>query len=405
MKSLNFRTVFWSGAALLIAAVLLLAVLPKTLSVDIGRVIEGPMTVSVRDEGYSRVREVYVVSAPVAGRLMRVDSEAGDFVTVGDVVANILPTAPAFLDARSHSEAEASERTAEAALGFARAGVERAVAQTAFAQAEEERIARLFESEIASQGALDRVRMELRTAQANEHTARASVRMRTAELEAARARLIDPDESEAFDLSHDVAAIRSPITGRILRVLQESESVVAPGSPILEMGNPADLEIVVELLSTDAVQVAQGGRVLIEDWGPQGDVLRGRVRRVEPSGFLKVSALGVEEQRVNVVIDLLDSPDVWSSLGHGFRVEASIVVWEEDAVIQTPVSSLFRAGESWAVFIVVDGRAQIRHIDIARTNGEQVQVLSGLTAGDEILLYPGDSVSEGARVKPRNEAG
>jgi len=169
------------------------------------------------------------------------------------------------------------------------------------------------------------------------------------------------------------------------------------------MGNPADLEIVVELLSTDAVQVAQGGRVLIEDWGPQGEILRGRVRRVEPSGFLKVSALGVEEQRVNVVIDLVEAPEVWSSLGHGFRVEASIVVWEEDAVIQTPVSSLFRAGESWAVFVKVDGRARIRPIEIGRSNGEQVQVLSGLMADDEILLYPGDSVSEGVRIKPRHD--
>jgi HlyD family secretion protein len=405
MFQLNFRTIFWGGSALIVVILLVLALIPHPEPVDIAEVVEGPMAVSVRDEGYTRVREVYVVSAPLGGRLLRVDNDAGDTVAAGDIVANILPSAPAFLDARSHSEAEAAVRSAEAALAFSRAEVDSAAAQAAFARAEEERMASLFETGIASRGAIDRVRMELRTAVAAEQTARSSVRMRGAELEAAQARLnvtsgeISPPDGT--DPHPDVAAIRAPVDGRVLRVLQESESVVAAGSPILEIGDPADLEIVVELLSTDAVQVTEGDRVDIVDWDGSDTVLHGRVRVVEPYGFQKYSALGVEEQRVNIVIDLIDAPGAWGGLGHGFRIEAAIIVWEEASVIQVPVSALFRTGEDWQVFIIEDGVARSRTLQLGRLNGQTAQITAGLTAGQSIIRYPGDLIADGTRVTDR----
>lgn len=402
MFRLNFRTLFWSAAIVLIGAMLVISLIPKPVPVDIAQVREGPMTVAVRDEGYTRVRDVYVVSALVAGRLLRVEAEPGDEVEAGAPIANILPSAPGFLDARTQREAEAALHSAEAALAFARAEVERTAAQTAFARTEEARIASLHESGIASQGAYDRVRMELRTALANEQTARAGVRMRLAEVEAAEARLVGPHADHAPDeTSLDIVSLPTPISGRVLRVLQESESVVSAGTPLIEIGDPGELEVVVELLSTDAVQVEPGARVDIVRWGGEGDRLTGRVRLVEPYGFLKISALGVEEQRVNVIIDLLDPPEDRPGLGHGFRVEADIAIWDAENVKQVPVSSIFRSGEDWAVFVAVAGQAETRPIVIGRSNGEVVEVVSGLEAGERVVLYPGERISDGTRLDER----
>ncbi|MEO1038850.1 MAG: efflux RND transporter periplasmic adaptor subunit [Pseudomonadota bacterium] len=393
---LRFRTLFWAATGLLVAALIIWAAWPRPILVDLAVVERTDLTVSVRDEGRTRVREIYTVSAPVAGRLLRIEQEAGDPVAAGEAIASILPSDPAFLDARSQSEARAALASTEAARSFAIAEVQRAEAQLEFARTENDRIASLFERGTVSQGALDRTRLELRTAQAALATARANVRMRSAEIEAATARLIEPGEDGQID---GVVTMRSPIDGRVLRVIQESETVTLPGAPVMEVGDPGDLEVVVELLSSDAVQVEVGAEARIEAWG--GEALRAQVQRVEPFGFLKISALGVEEQRVNVVLDFVDPPERWTSLGHGFRVEAAITVWRGEDVIIAPTAALFRTENGWAVFALRQGRARLIELQIGRSNGQHAQILSGLEAGDEVILYPTDRIRDGVAIRSR----
>ena len=398
--TLNFRTVFWTIAGLALAVLLALAFQPQPVLVDLADVTRNALTVSVRDEARTRVREVYVVSAPLGGRLLRINHHAGDSVAAGDVLATILPGDPALLDARSQVEARAAVRSAEAALAFANAEAERAGLEYNFARTEAERIETLFGTGVASQGAVDRVRLARRTAFAGLNTARANIARVEAELEAAQARLSRPGQDSA---NGGLVEIHAPVTGRLLRVLQESESIVAPGTPVLEMGDPADLEIVVEFLSTDAVQIHEGDAAAITAWGGN-QPLRGRVRRIEPYGFIKVSALGVEEQRVNVIIDLLDEPAQWAALGHGYRVEAAVTIWRQDEIVQLPVAALFRSEGQWAVYRVEEGRATLRTVEIGQENGRMAQIISGLEAGDTIVMYPGPQIHDGIAVKRREAA-
>ncbi|WP_417483957.1 efflux RND transporter periplasmic adaptor subunit [Maricaulis salignorans] len=395
--TVNFRTVFWAMAGITLAVLLVLAFRPQPVLVDLAEVSRGALTVSVRDEARTRVREVYVVSAPLGGRLLRVNHHAGDSVAAGDVLATILPGDPALLDARSQVEARAAVRSAEAALAFANAETQRAALEYEYARTEAERIETLFGTGVASQGAVDRVRLTRRTAYAGLNTARANVARVEAELEAAQARLSRPGDDAA---NGGLVEIRAPIGGRLLRVLQESESIVAPGTPVLEMGDPADLEIVVEFLSTDAVQIHEGDAAEISAWGGSG-TLRGRVRRIEPYGFIKVSALGVEEQRVNVIIDLLDEPAQWSALGHGYRVEAAVTIWRQEDTAQLPVAALFRSEGQWAVYRVEEGRAALTPVEIGQENGRMAQIFSGLESGDSIVMYPGPQIRDGVAVKRR----
>tara|TARA_R110000868_G_scaffold4567_5_gene28651 strand:- start:2947 stop:4164 length:1218 start_codon:yes stop_codon:yes gene_type:complete len=395
--TLNFRTVFWTIAGIALAVLLAFAFRPQPVLVDLADVTRDTLTVSVRDEARTRVREVYIVSAPLGGRLLRINHDAGDSVAAGDVLATILPGDPALLDARSQVEARAAVRSAEAALAFANAEAERAGLEYNYARTEAERIETLFGTGVASQGAVDRVRLARRTALAGLNTARANIARVEAELEAAQARLSRPGEDGT---NGGLVEIHAPVTGRLLRVLQESESVVAPGTPVLEMGDPADLEIVVEFLSTDAVQIHEGNAAEITAWGG-GQPLRGRVRRVEPYGFIKVSALGVEEQRVNVIIDLLDEAATWAALGHGYRVEAAVTIWRQQDTLQLPVAALFRSEGQWAVYRVEEGRAALTPVEIGQENGRMAQILSGLEAGDRIVMYPGPQIRDGVAVKRR----
>jgi HlyD family secretion protein len=398
--TLNFRTVFWAIAGIVLTVLLALAFRPQPVLVDLADVSREALTVSVRDEARTRVREVYIVSAPLGGRLLRINHDAGDSVAAGDILATILPGDPALLDARSQVEARAAVRSAEAALAFATAEAQRAALEADYARTEAERIETLYATGIASQGAVDRVRLERRSMQAGLNTARANVARVEAELDAARARLTRPGEDST---NGGLVEIHAPVSGRLLRVLQESESIVAPGTPVLEMGDPADLEIVVEFLSTDAVQIHEGDAAEITAWGG-GQPLRGRVRRIEPYGFIKVSALGVEEQRVNVIIDLLDEPAQWAALGHGYRVEAAVTIWQRDDIVQLPVAALFRSQGQWAVFRVEEGRAVLRPVEIGQENGRMAQIVSGLDAGDSIVMYPGPQIRDGVAVKRREAA-
>ncbi|MGZ9113186.1 MAG: efflux RND transporter periplasmic adaptor subunit [Brevundimonas sp.] len=395
--NLKFRTVFWVAAALALAALLVFAFRPRPVLVDIGEITRGPLTVAVRDEARTRARNVYVVSAPVSGRLLRVGNRSGERVEAGAVIATIQPAPATFVDERSRQEIQAGVRSAAAALALARAELEGAEARLAHARLEFQRTETLFAADVASQSALDRARLDVRTAGAAVGNARAGVGVRQAALEAARVRLIEP---AAASSSGRTVAIRAPVAGRVLRVLQESESVVAQGAPVMEIGDPRDLEVVAELLSSDAARISAGAAAVIDAWG-DGPALQGRVRQVEPYGFLKVSALGVEEQRVNVIIEPVDPPTAWAAVGHGYRVEAAVTVWRAESVVRAPVSALFRHRGQWAVFKVESGRARMQRVEIGHNNGEFAEVRGGLTVGERVVLYPGQSTSDGSRIRPR----
>ena len=396
--TLNFRTIFWIVVAVVVGGLLALAFRPQAVPVDLAEVTRGRMTVTVRDEGWTRVRNEYVISAPVGGQLLRIEYKPGAEINAGDVLARILPSDPSLLDVRSRAELQAAVRSAEAALALAQAEVERAMAQLEFAQMESERVRSLRSADLISVDAYDRAELQLRVAQTNLESAQENTRVREAELAAAEARLVQASGEPGGDI---VVTVTAPTSGRVMRVAQESQSVISGGAEIMTIGDPEDLEIVAQFLSTDAVEVRAGASALIENWGRNRPPLRGQVRLVEPYGFLKISALGVEEQRVNVIVDFVGPPEEWSVLGHGYRVEVAVVTWEEADVLQVPVAALFRDGEQWAVFRVEDGEAQIVPVEIGRENGRTAQVLSGLDEGQIIVLYPGEQMADGVRVVAR----
>ncbi|MGD8323768.1 MAG: efflux RND transporter periplasmic adaptor subunit [Gammaproteobacteria bacterium] len=396
--TIRFRTVFWAAAAILVGFLLIIAFRPQPVPVDLTQVIRGEMSVTVRDEGRTRVRNEYVISAPIGGQLLRIEYKPGAEVSAGDVLARILPTDPSLLDVRSRAELQASVRSAEAALAVARAEQDRAGAQLEFAQAELERIRRLRSEDVIAVEAFDRAELQLRVAETNLKSEIENTRVREAELAAAQARLVEPGGQRNDEF---VVAVTAPTSGRILSVAQESQSVISGGAEIMTLADPEDLEIVAEFLSTDAVEVRPGAPTIIENWGRNRPPLRGQVRLVEPYGFLKVSALGVEEQRVNVVIDFVGAPEEWSTLGHGYRVEVAVVTWEASDVLQVPIAALFRNGETWAVFRVDDNEARLTPVELGRDNGRFAQVLGGLEEGQSIVLYPGEQLVDGVRVMQR----
>jgi HlyD family secretion protein len=395
------RALFWVPPSAVLALALAWLFRPDAVPVDLAPAERGPLTVAVSDEGETRVRDVYVVSAPVPGRMQRIELEAGDAVVADDtVVARIEPSDPAFLDVRSAAEARAGVDAAAAARTHAEAQVSRAQADLDFARAELERMRALARSHTVSANELDAAERRAKTAVAALAEAQAQRRVRESEYEVARARLLSPATSRKPGAACDCVEVHSPVSGTVLRVVTESEGVVQAGAPLLEVGSPELLEVVVDLLSADAVRVEPGQRVIIEAWGGE-QPLAGRVRRVEPFGFTKVSALGIEEQRVNVVIDITEPRERWLRLGHGYRVEPRIVLWEASDVLRVPLSALFRQGDRWAVFVEQGGRAVLREVELGQGNGLEAEVRSGLEAGERVVLHPGDRVSPDARLVER----
>lgn len=397
--------VFRGIVGAIVVAALIFAFMPRAVPVDLAEVAHDTFQVAVHDDGYTRVREVYVVSSPLPGRVLRFSGEVGDVVEAREtVLVTILPVDPSILDVRTRTELESAVRAAEAALNLAEAEVARTQAARDYARTEFQRTQELQRRGAVSEAALDRARLELRTQDAGLAEAEAALRVRQFELETARAALIGPEdrnEGEEGD-SGCCVAVRAPVSGRILRIHQESEAVVAAGAPLVELGDPEDLEIVVDLLSTDAVQVEDGAPVVIERWGGQG-TLNGVVERVEPYGFTKVSSLGIEEQRVNVIIRLTDPHDQWERLGHGYRVEARVVLWEGEDVMQVPLSALFRSGEEWAVFRMRGSRARLTPIEVGRFNTSAAQITGGLEVGDRVILHPSDRIADGTLIEARGD--
>lgn len=404
-RSRSFLTV---ATIVALGAALTFAFWPRPTRVDIGNVTTDTMRVTIDEEGRTRVRDAYVISTPVAGRLLRVEVDPGDPVEKNEtIVAQMRPTNPAVLDVRSREQARFAEAAANAALRLARAELNRAIADKELANTDLTRIQTLRRKGTVSQVELDRAVHEARATQSAFDTAEAAIEIRQAELENARAQLIGFEDQQRLgtmgaQIGHtDEIPIRAPITGQVLRIMQQSETTLPVGAAIMEVGNiDSDLEVLVELLSTDAVQVAPDDRVLIEKWGGPG-TLDAVVTRVDPWGFTKFSALGVEEQRVNTILRFDDSKPAQMGLGHGFRVEARIIVWEDDNALIVPSSALFREGQSWAVFLVEDGTAKLRQVDIGHNNGVQAQVVKGLESGDRVILYPASGLSDGMRVAQR----
>ena len=395
------RLLFWAPLALALAVAVAWLFRPAAVAVDFANVGRGPLTVSVSDEGETRVRDMYVVSAPVPGRMRRIDLEAGDTVVADQtVVAQIEPSDPSFLDVRSAAEARASLDAAAAGRTHAEAQVRRAQAELDFAKSELERIRVLAKSHTVSANDLDAAESRAKAADAVLAEARAQIKVRQSEYEVARARLMTP-ASRKGSADCDCVSVYSPVSGDVLRIVKESEGVVQSGAPLVEIGDPNKLEVVVDLLSADAVRVQPGQRAIIEAWGGPMP-LEGVVRRVEPFGFTKVSALGIEEQRVNVLIDIKEPRQQWQRLGHGYRVEPRIVLWETRDVVKVPLSALFRQGQQWAVFVDQGGRARLRVVEIGHENGLEAEVVSGLEPGERIVLHPGDRVSPGTRLAERS---
>jgi HlyD family secretion protein len=399
------RLILTAATVLLVGGALTVAFWPKPTMVDMGTVSVGTMQLTIDEEGRTRVHDTYIVSTPVAGQLQRVSVRPGDPVVRREtIVAHMHPTNPAALDVRTREQAQAAVTATQAALRVARADLNAALASRDLAQTELSRTEQLVDRGISSPAALDGARQRARVAQANVDTAEAAISMREAEITNAQAQLIGFDDqglAAAMGSTSEDIPIYAPAEGRVLRVIQQSETTLPAGAPIMEIGNiESDLEIIVELLSTDAVQVDIGYPVVISDWGGSTE-LAGTIVRVDPFGVTQFSALGVEEQRVNVVIAFASPATDYVGLGHGYRVETQIVVWQADHTLIVPSSALFRSRDGWAVFVVVDGTAQLRTIQIGPNNGAEAQVVDGLTENDRVILYPSSGLSEGMSVAER----
>ena len=385
------------GFATVIAGLLAVVLWPTAVPVDMAAASSGPLIGTVDEEGVTRVRDRFIVSAPVSGRVLRLELEPGDCVTRGQVVARLRAEAPPLLDARTRAEAEAAVASARAALGRARAEEQRARATLEQARRDLARFGTLVEDRVIARQEYEAQASNVQVAGETVNAAEFAVRAATSELQRAEARLV-PTRPEA---PGRVVSVTSPVDGVVLKRVRESESFVPAGDPLIEIGDPGQLEIVADLLSTDAVRVKAGARAFVEQWG--GDTpLQARVRRIEPAGFMKVSALGVEEQRVNVVLDFVDaSPAARAALGDGYRVEVRIVIWECSSVVQVPTSALFRHGGKWAVYVVDAGRARRTLVEVGHQTGRFAEVTTGLAEGARVILHPGDTLVDGARVRER----
>jgi HlyD family secretion protein len=377
-----------------VGALIAVAMWPRAVAVDTAVVRRGSIEVTLDEDGQTRVRDRFVVAAPVTGEVRRISLRPGDRVTRGADVASLRPAVTSPLDARTRAEATAALEAAEAALGRATTEIGRARTARDRAAQQVGRTRTLAQAGAVSREELEARQTELDLAEAAVRAAEFARAQAEHEVAAARARLAPAGQTTGADVR-----VVAPISGVVLRRYRESQSVVPAGEPLMEIGDPTAIEIVADFLSADAVRIRPGQAVRIEQWG--GDPLRGRVRRVEPSGFTRVSALGVEEQRVNVLIDFDAPPDALAAIRDNFRVEVRVIVAEHQGILTLPLGSLFRRQEAWAVYAVVDGRAALRTVDVGARSRTDAEVVSGLDEGAVVVLYPPDTLSDGVRVNVR----
>lgn len=384
-------------AAGLLLALIVLGLWPKPLPVETGSARVAVLQVTVNDEGQTRVKNRYVVSSPAGGHLRRIELKPGAEVEAGKTTLAILETGGAdLLDARTLAQAQARVSAAAAARQQASALEARARAAAALARTDLERAQRLFEQRGIAKSDLEQAQLRDTAAQEESRAAVFGLQVAQYEEEQARALLVRgaPQEGRAAEPLRIVA----PVTGCVLRVFQESERQLLPGVPLLEIGDATDLEVRIEVLSRDGVAIRPGATVWLDQWGGP-EPLKARVRLVEPSAFTKVSALGVEEQRVYVVADLVDPVEKRPTLGDAYRVEARIVLWEGDRVLQVPAGALFQRQTQWSAYVLEGGRARLRDVTVGHSNGLHTEILSGLKEGERVVVYPGDRIENGVRVK------
>lgn len=377
---------------------------PQPVLVELETIDAGPLQVTVDEDGKTRIKERYIVSSPVAGQLSRITLDPGDRVEAGaTLLATMTPNVPDLLDPRTQLQAEAKVHSAESALARAEPLVERAKNEQSLAESQIERAHKLAQNHAISNERLDELETQARS---RAHDYRSALFMRDVaqfELDLAKAALWRPAPDDSAAAQPTPLAIRSPINGEVLRVFQESARSLPSGTPLLELGDPGNLEVEVDVLSNDGVRIKPGTPAFLEQWG--GDApLKAVVRLVEPAAFTKISALGVEEQRVNVILDINEPADRRLALGDAFRVEARIVIWKSDSVLQVPTGALFRHGNDWAVFVIDNGRARLRSVQVGQRNSLAAEIRGGLRKGDQVIMHPSDQVSDGVTVRQRRIA-
>ncbi len=399
MKPELRRRVLVVTVGVLVAIALVYGFMPKPVSVDAVKVRRGPLRVTVEEEGRTRVKDRFVVSAPVPGYLRRIDLEVGDVVSKGLQIAVLEPLRSTVLDPRSRAEAEASVASAKAVLEAAKEKARAATADAEYARERNIRMKKLVEGGFVSKDDFEQSDSEFKKAEATRLSTEAAVTAAQADLERAQS-VLRYSAAEHTQSSEKAVVVRAPVSGRILKLHRESEGVVNSGDPLVDIGNPRLLEVKAEVLSADAVKIRKGTPVVFERWG--GDQpLSGRVRVVEPAGFTKISSLGVEEQRVLVIVDFTSPAEVWEGLGDAYRLDTSFIIWEGNDVLQVPASALFRKGEDWSLFTVENKRARLRMVEVGHRNGLSAEILSGLKEGELVVAHPDDQVKDGARVKVR----
>ncbi len=371
---------------------------PKPIVIETGVAARKPLTVQISEEGKTRVKNRYVVAAPVSGKMRRVLLKPGDQVTAGETILTSIDPAPSsLLDPRSRAQAEAVVSLHKASRQQAAELLEARRAALKMADADRDRVRSLTRAGSLSDSERDRMEAEASMKAAEVRAAEFSLQVIDYEIIQAEAALAQPESNS----SNSLVDVKSPVSGRVLKVIQESEMIITPGAPILEIGDPGDIEIEAEILSRDAVAIKAGDPVEVEQWGGAFPI-KGIVRRVEPAAFTKISALGVEEQRVIVLIDLIDIPEAAKSLGDRYRVEVRVATWHANDALVIPAGSLFREGNLWKTYVFKNDTAKLTTVEAGQSDGRFTEILSGIQAGEEVLLHPPDTVKDGAAVTRRS---
>lgn len=386
--------------ACMVVALIAYGFWPRAISVDAVPVVKGSLRVTVDDDGETRIREKYVISAPLTGQLVRLQLHPGDAVVQAEtVVARIFPTEPSLLDERTRAEFEARAKAADAAKQQATASLASARELSELAEHRLKRVSQLVGKKATTRQEMDEAEHHAAVAKANIRAAEFAVKVRSFEYEQAEAAL-QRVRGSSSETDNQAMAITAPENGKILRVFHEDASVVTAGTALVEIGDVSDLEMVFDIVSSEAARIKPGANIEIDHWG--GDKpLKGTVRRVEPSAFLKVSALGVEEKRVNVIADFVDPVESRRNLGDGFRIEAKITVLETPAdSLKVSAGALFRHGDRWHAYRIKNGAAVLTAVDVGASNGIETEIVSGLAESDLVILHPTDQVGPGTRVIP-----
>ena len=403
MNTRYSRVLLWATIGLVVLIVIGFTFTPNTVLTDIGKIEKNDLRITITEEGKTRIHDTYIVSSPVTGHLRRVNADVGDAVTLSEtIIASIEPIDPAFLDPRTEAQAKADVEAAVSSKQLAQARVDQVEAELEFALGERNRMRELRINNSVSQRELDAAERVYKTTRAELATAQAALQMRVFEHERAKAQLLSPATTQVARTECECVNITAPIDGKVLKILNKSEGVVQAGTPLVEVGDPRQLEIVVELLSFDAVKVEVGQDVTISNWG--GDYpLVGKVSQIEPVGFKKISALGIEEQRVNVIVSFTSDYELRSRLGHGYQVDVDVILNESNDVLTVPISALFREQDDWAVYAVVNGVVEKRTVELGQRNNFHAELLAGLNEGDSFVVHPNEQTVEGVKVEQRNQ--